>query len=106
MAEPMVVVDDLNIVYKVYGAGGDRGSAATGLLRVAEGQRRTARHVDLLELPFREKTHPATIRRPERVACTGSAGKHPRVQRIKVAEPQIDLSIENRGDRIRRTLRE
>ena len=25
MAEPMVVVDDLNIVYKVYGSGGDRG---------------------------------------------------------------------------------
>ena len=33
MAEPMVVVDDLHIVYKVYGAGGDRGSAATVLLR-------------------------------------------------------------------------
>jgi teichoic acid transport system ATP-binding protein len=29
----MVVVDDLHIVYKVYGAGGDRGSAATVLLR-------------------------------------------------------------------------
>jgi teichoic acid transport system ATP-binding protein len=29
----MVVVDDLNIVYKVYGSGGDRGSAATVLLR-------------------------------------------------------------------------
>ena len=34
MAEPMVVVDDLHIVYKVYGAGGDRGTAATVLLRV------------------------------------------------------------------------
>jgi teichoic acid transport system ATP-binding protein len=33
VAEPMVVVDDLHIVYKVYGAGGDRGSAATVLLR-------------------------------------------------------------------------
>ncbi|HUD77894.1 MAG TPA: ABC transporter ATP-binding protein [Streptosporangiaceae bacterium] len=30
----MVVVDDLHIVYKVYGAGGDRGTAATVLLRV------------------------------------------------------------------------
>ncbi len=34
MAEPMVVVDDLHIVYKVYGAGGDRGTAATVLLRI------------------------------------------------------------------------
>ncbi len=34
MADPMVVVDDLHIVYKVYGAGGDRGTAATVLLRV------------------------------------------------------------------------
>ena len=34
MAEPMVVVDDLHIVYKVYGAGGDRGTAATVLLRL------------------------------------------------------------------------
>jgi teichoic acid transport system ATP-binding protein len=33
VADPMVVVDDLHIVYKVYGAGGDRGSAATVLLR-------------------------------------------------------------------------
>jgi len=30
----MVVVDDLHIVYKVYGAGGDRGTAATVLLRI------------------------------------------------------------------------
>ncbi len=33
MAEPMVVVDDLHIVYRVYGGGGDRGTAATALLR-------------------------------------------------------------------------
>jgi teichoic acid transport system ATP-binding protein len=33
-AEPMVVVDDLHIVYRVYGAGGDRGTAATALLRI------------------------------------------------------------------------
>jgi len=32
--EPMVVVDDLHIVYRVYGAGGDRGTAATALLRI------------------------------------------------------------------------
>jgi teichoic acid transport system ATP-binding protein len=30
----MVVVDNLHIVYKVYGAGGDRGTAATVLLRM------------------------------------------------------------------------
>ena len=34
MAEPMVVADNLNIVYRVYGAGGDRGTAATALLRI------------------------------------------------------------------------
>jgi teichoic acid transport system ATP-binding protein len=33
-AEPMVVVDDLHIVYRVFGAGGDRGTAATALLRI------------------------------------------------------------------------
>src|SRR6266496_4929469 len=33
-AEPMVVVDDLHIVYRVYGAGGDRGTAAAALLRI------------------------------------------------------------------------
>ena len=34
LAKPMVVVDDLHIVYRVYGAGGDRGTAATALLRI------------------------------------------------------------------------
>jgi teichoic acid transport system ATP-binding protein len=34
VAEPLVIVDDLHIVYKVYGAGGDRGTAATVLLRL------------------------------------------------------------------------
>ncbi len=34
MADPLVVVDDLHIVYRVYGAGGDRGTAATALLRI------------------------------------------------------------------------
>jgi teichoic acid transport system ATP-binding protein len=33
-AEPMVVVDDLHVVYRVYGRGGDRGTAATALLRI------------------------------------------------------------------------
>jgi len=34
VAEPMVIVDDLHVVYKVYGKGGDRGTAATVLLRL------------------------------------------------------------------------
>jgi teichoic acid transport system ATP-binding protein len=34
VAKPMVVVDDLHIVYRVYGAGGDKGTAATALLRI------------------------------------------------------------------------
>jgi teichoic acid transport system ATP-binding protein len=33
-ADPMVVVDDLHVVYRVYGAGGDKGTAATALLRI------------------------------------------------------------------------
>jgi teichoic acid transport system ATP-binding protein len=34
VADPMVIVDDLHVVYKVYGKGGDRGTAATVLLRI------------------------------------------------------------------------
>ncbi len=40
MADPMVVVDDLHIVYRVFGAGGDKGTAATALLRLLRRQRR------------------------------------------------------------------
>jgi teichoic acid transport system ATP-binding protein len=40
LTEPMVVVDDLHIVYRVYGAGGDRGTAATALLRIMGRQTR------------------------------------------------------------------
>jgi teichoic acid transport system ATP-binding protein len=36
----MVIVDDLHIVYRVYGAGGDKGTAATALMRVLRRQRR------------------------------------------------------------------
>jgi teichoic acid transport system ATP-binding protein len=36
----MVIVDDLHIVYRVYGAGGDKGTAATALLRLVRRQRR------------------------------------------------------------------
>jgi teichoic acid transport system ATP-binding protein len=36
----MVVVDDLHVVYRVYGAGGDRGTAATALMRMMRRQRR------------------------------------------------------------------
>jgi len=37
---PTVVVDDLHVVYRVYGAGGDKGTAATALMRVIKRQRR------------------------------------------------------------------
>jgi teichoic acid transport system ATP-binding protein len=40
VADPMVVVDDLHVVYRVYGAGGDRGTAATAMLRMMRRQRR------------------------------------------------------------------
>ena len=36
----MVVVDDLHIVYRVYGAGGNKGTAATALMRVLRRQNR------------------------------------------------------------------
>ncbi len=36
----MVVVDDLHVVYRVYGGGGDRGTAATALMRMLRRQRR------------------------------------------------------------------
>jgi hypothetical protein len=39
-AEPIVVVDDLHVVYRVFGAGGDRGTAATALMRLIKRQRR------------------------------------------------------------------
>jgi teichoic acid transport system ATP-binding protein len=39
-AEPTVVVDDLHVTYRVYGAGGDKGTAATALMRVIKRQRR------------------------------------------------------------------
>jgi len=38
--EPTVVVDDLHVVYRVYGAGGDRGTAATALFRILGRRRR------------------------------------------------------------------
>jgi teichoic acid transport system ATP-binding protein len=36
----MVIVDDLHVVYRVYGGGGDRGTAATALVRMMRRQRR------------------------------------------------------------------
>ena len=42
MAEPMVVVDNLHVVYRVYGAGRDRGTAATALMRLVRRQRRAS----------------------------------------------------------------
>ncbi len=35
-----MIVDDLHVVYRVYGAGGDKGTAATALMRVVKRQRR------------------------------------------------------------------
>jgi teichoic acid transport system ATP-binding protein len=40
VADPTVVVDDLHVVYRVFGAGGDKGTAATALMRVIKRQRR------------------------------------------------------------------
>src|SRR6266851_3662429 len=36
----MVIVDDLHVVYRVYGAGGDKGTAASALMRLVRRQRR------------------------------------------------------------------
>jgi teichoic acid transport system ATP-binding protein len=40
MAEPMVVVDDLHVVYRVFGSKSDKGTAATALWRMLRRQRR------------------------------------------------------------------
>jgi len=42
LAEPMVVVDDLHVVYRVFGSRADRGTAATALLRIMRRQRRAS----------------------------------------------------------------
>ena len=42
MAEPMVVVDDLHVVYRVYGKGADRGTAASSMLRILGRKRRAS----------------------------------------------------------------
>jgi teichoic acid transport system ATP-binding protein len=38
--DPTVIVDDLHVVYRVFGAGGDKGTAATALMRVVKRQGR------------------------------------------------------------------
>jgi teichoic acid transport system ATP-binding protein len=40
VVEPMVVVDNLHVVYRVYGAGGDKGTAPTALMRLVRRRRR------------------------------------------------------------------
>src|ERR1700746_422180 len=40
MSDPTVVVDNLHVVYRVYGAGGNKGTAATSLMRLVKRQRR------------------------------------------------------------------
>src|SRR5246127_1953185 len=42
MADPTVVVDDLHVVYRVYGAGGNKGTAATSLMRLVKRQKRAS----------------------------------------------------------------
>ena len=42
MADPTVVVDNLHVVYRVYGAGGNKGTAATSLMRLLRRQRRVS----------------------------------------------------------------
>jgi teichoic acid transport system ATP-binding protein len=39
-SDPTVIVDNLHVVYRVFGAGGDKGTAATALMRVVKRQRR------------------------------------------------------------------
>src|SRR5579863_3810933 len=38
--DPTVIVDDLHVVYRIYGAGGDKGTAATSLMRLVKRQRK------------------------------------------------------------------
>jgi teichoic acid transport system ATP-binding protein len=40
LAEPMIVVDDLHVVYRVFGSKSDKGTAATALLRMVRRQHR------------------------------------------------------------------
>src|SRR6201992_3241222 len=42
MADPTVVVDNLHVVYRVYGAGGNKGTASTSLMRLVKRQRRVS----------------------------------------------------------------
>jgi len=42
MADPTVVVDNLHVVYRVYGAGGNKGTAATSFMRLVKRQRRVS----------------------------------------------------------------
>jgi teichoic acid transport system ATP-binding protein len=42
VADPIVIVDDLHVVYRVYGAGRDKGTAPTALLRIVRRQRRAS----------------------------------------------------------------
>ncbi len=42
MADPLVIVDDLHVVYKIYGRGHDRGTGAAALLRILGRKRRAS----------------------------------------------------------------
>src|SRR5215467_8581012 len=63
-ADPMVVVDDLHVVYPVYGSGADRGTAATALLRMIRRKRRPSiREVDAIGVIGRNGSGKSTLLR-------------------------------------------
>src|SRR5580704_16276426 len=89
MADPTVVVDDLHVVYRVYGAGGNKGTAATSLMRLVRRQKRASirevhairgisfvvNHGDVMGVIGRNGSGKSTLLRAERgaVYTTGQA---------------------------------
>ena len=75
-ADPMVIADDLHIVYRVFGAGGDKGTAATALLRL-EGE---------------PETSSATTSRTTNTASASSARSCETWRAVALMRPKITLS--------------
>lgn len=77
MATPTVICDDLHVVYRVYGAGGNKGTAATSLMRLVRRQKRvnirevhairgisfTANHGDIIGVIGRNGSGKSTLLR-------------------------------------------